>query len=181
MKRYFAFLRGMNVGGHTVKMERLKTLFEELELADVSTFIASGNVVFSSAARSTGALEKRIEAHLHRQLGYEAATFLRTASDLEAITRHASFEALDSAGKGSTLQVMFLREAPSKEVRQRVTALSTPTDELTVHERELYWLCHTRLSDSPLFKGSVVEKTVGMPGTMRNANTVRKILAKYAA
>jgi len=49
MPRYVALLRGINLGGHTVKMDRLKKLFEELGLKNVETFIASGNVIFESA------------------------------------------------------------------------------------------------------------------------------------
>ena len=43
MTRYIAFLRAINVGGHTVKMDQLRALFEELGLSNVETFIASGN------------------------------------------------------------------------------------------------------------------------------------------
>jgi uncharacterized protein (DUF1697 family) len=179
MKQYFAFLRGINVGGHTVRMEDLRKMFEGIGFFDVATFIASGNVIFNASARSAAALERQIEEHLLGGLGYAAATFLRTASELEAITRHPSFEALDRAGRGSTLHVMLLREEPPADFRRKVAALTTASDELVVHGRELYWLCHTRLSDSPLFKGSIVDKTIGMQGTMRNANTVRKLLAKY--
>ena len=46
MPRYITFLRAINVGGHTVKMDRLREIFESLGFANVETFIASGNVVF---------------------------------------------------------------------------------------------------------------------------------------
>ena len=48
MPRFAAFLRAVNVGGRVVKMEALKWIFESMGLADVESFIASGNVVFSS-------------------------------------------------------------------------------------------------------------------------------------
>jgi len=46
MTRYIAFLRAINVGGHTVKMDTLRALFESLGFLNVETFIASGNVLF---------------------------------------------------------------------------------------------------------------------------------------
>ena len=46
--RLVAFLRAINVGGHNVKMDRLRELFEALGLSNVETFIASGNVIFDS-------------------------------------------------------------------------------------------------------------------------------------
>ena len=85
MKRYIAFLRGINVGGHRVKMDRLRSLFEEMGLADVSTFIASGNVVFSANSNDVDSLSSRIEQCLAQRLGYDVATFIRTPAELEAI------------------------------------------------------------------------------------------------
>ncbi len=48
--RYIALLRAVNVGGRTVKMDRLRVLFEEMKLRNVETFIASGNVIFETTA-----------------------------------------------------------------------------------------------------------------------------------
>ena len=52
MPRYVAFLRAINVGGHIVKMDQLRKLFTQLGLTDVETFIASGNVLFTSPSKS---------------------------------------------------------------------------------------------------------------------------------
>jgi uncharacterized protein (DUF1697 family) len=67
--RYVALLRGINVGGRTlVRMAELKACLEDLGLGDVSTYIASGNVLFESdegaaalATRIESAIEQRFE------------------------------------------------------------------------------------------------------------------------
>ncbi|MEI9865947.1 MAG: DUF1697 domain-containing protein [Limisphaerales bacterium] len=64
MPRYIAFLRGMNLGKRRLPMSRLKELFEELGFDDVATFIASGNVLFSSKIKNTKSLESQIAEHL---------------------------------------------------------------------------------------------------------------------
>ena len=64
MPRYVAFLRAINVGGHIVKMDHLRELFTQLGLTDVETFIASGNVLFTTSSKSGPALEKKIEQAL---------------------------------------------------------------------------------------------------------------------
>ncbi len=56
----------------------------------------------------------------------------------------------------------------------------TEVDDFRVHGREVYWLCRKRMSDSS-FSGALLEKTLGMPVTMRNATTVRKLAAKYSS
>ena len=82
MPQYIAFLRGINVGGHRIRMDRLRSLFEELDLTEVSTFIASGNVIFSTETDDSEALSDKIERHLAQELGYEVATFLRSPTQL---------------------------------------------------------------------------------------------------
>jgi len=85
MPKYVAFLRAINVGGHTVKMDHLRRLFEAIGFTNVETFIASSDVIFDSTSKSTKALERKIEDYLHRTLGYEVATFIRTTSEVAAM------------------------------------------------------------------------------------------------
>src|SRR5688500_12178257 len=111
MTIYVAFLRGINVGGHTVKMDALKKAFEALGFENVSTFIASGNVIFESSAKKTETLEKKIETALEKELGYEVATFLRTDKQVAAIAEHDAFPK-EKSKEGDTRYVVFLRAAP---------------------------------------------------------------------
>jgi uncharacterized protein (DUF1697 family) len=158
-------------------MDHLRKLFVELGFADVETFIASGNVIFTSPDKDTRALEKRIGSHLREALGYEVATFIRTASEIAKIAKYEPFPNED-IGTGS-LYVTFLAEAPSKDAREKLEAFSNPVDEFHVHGRELYWLCRKHLSESKI-SGGMLEKAAGMSGTNRNVTTVRKLAAKYA-
>ena len=100
MPRLIAFLRAINVGGHTVKMERLRALFTEVGLERVETFIASGNVIFEAEGARPEALEKQIEAHLQQALGYAVATFIRTPAELAAVSSYQPFPPaeLEAAG-----------------------------------------------------------------------------------
>src|SRR5215216_6241927 len=91
MSRYAAFLRGINVGGHRIASAELRARFEEMGLRDVSTFRASGNVIFGAGAEPLADLVVRIEAGLAESLGYEVAVFLRTGSEMRAIADHQPF------------------------------------------------------------------------------------------
>ena len=175
MPRYVAFLRAINVGGHTVAMGRLVELFEALELEDITTFIASGNVLFTSRAKPA-LLERQIDKHLHAELGYPAEAFVRTIPDLQLILKQQAFPAADVAG-AHALMIGFLREAPGAESKLAIEALSGPTDRLLVRDRELHWLRPVQESDPRLAKR--LEKAVGGPMTVRNVNTVTRIVAKY--
>jgi len=157
--RKIAFLRAINVGGHTVKMAVLKELFEELGGENVETFIASGNVLFDGSLT-----EKKIEAHLEKALGYAVATFLRTPAELEKIAAHRE------PAKGEMLYVGFLKEKGSAKALE---PLQSENDQLELHGHELYWLCRTSLGKSKL-TGARLEKALG-PLTLRNWTTVNKL------
>lgn len=173
--RYIAFLRAINVGGHIVKMDRLRSLFEDLKLKNVETFIASGNVIFDTTSSDEAALTTRIERHLEKALGYSVATFLRTPAELHRIREYEPFarEELDR----HTLYVGLLQARPGRGAQQTLDALRTPTDELHVAGREIYWLLRSSFSQSKL-SGASLENALGMPTTLRNINTVRRLAAK---
>jgi uncharacterized protein (DUF1697 family) len=66
--KFVALLRGINVGGKTlIKMGDLKACIEELGFGDVSTYIASGNVLFESGERNAAKLESKIEREIEKR------------------------------------------------------------------------------------------------------------------
>ncbi len=176
MPRYFALLRGINVGWHRIKMDRLRELVEALGFEQVETFIASGNVIFSSPSRDVLATEERIARHLHEALGYEVTTFIRSQSELDSI---AAFEPREPFSTEQSVYVIFLREAADVEFRRSLEGLSSETDRFEFAGREAYWLIRGKLSESPLFGMDLTKVTGGAPTTMRNMTTVRRLVAKY--
>ena len=180
IRRLIAFLRAINVSGHNVKMDRLRELFEALGLSNVETFIASGNVIFDSPAKDTRALEEEIEGHLREALGYEVATFIRSASELADIASYQPFSTSELEKEGNSLYVALLPAPPDGEAQRRLLAFRSEVDDFHVRGREVYWLCRTKMSESA-FSGALLEKAVGMPATLRNANTLRRLTAKYPA
>jgi uncharacterized protein (DUF1697 family) len=157
-------------------MDALRELFGEMGFGGVETFIASGNVIFDASKGDERELAERIEAHLKAALGYEVATFLRTPTEIRTAAEHEPFPSLP---EGSSLYVAFLSKPPTEEAVGKLMALRTEIDDLSVNGREVYWLCRTRSSDST-FSGALLEKTLGMPSTMRNITTVRKLAARYS-
>jgi uncharacterized protein (DUF1697 family) len=177
MPRLVAFLRAINVGGHTVEMAKLKKLFEQLSLTGVETFIASGNVIFDAPRGAPATLEQKIAAHLEKRLGYEVATFLRTPADLAGVLAHQPFK---KAIPDSTMFIGFQAAESNAAAKQAVAALSTDSDDLLIHGRELYWRRHgARFSDSDI-SGAKVEKALGQPTTMRKITTVEKLARRFA-
>ena len=114
--RYIALLRAVNVGGRTVKMDRLRALFEEMKLRNVETFIASGNVIFESTA-SEAALESRIEKHLMKSLGFAVPALVRSAPDFAAVAARVPFTSHPPLERVGALYVGFLKSQPHDGLR----------------------------------------------------------------
>ncbi len=180
MTRYVAFLRAINVGGHTVRMDTLRRLFESMGLSGVETFIASGNVIFESTARSSKVLEKTVADRLRTALGYEVGTFIRSLAELSEIARYQAFPSKDLEARGSSLYVAFLADPIDRKAERKLLSFRTDVDDFRVRRREIYWLRRIRSSESE-FSLARLEKELGNQATFRNSTTVRKIAAKYDA
>jgi uncharacterized protein (DUF1697 family) len=176
--RYIAFLRAINVGGHVVKMDRLRKLFEGEGFTSVETFIASGNVVFDGAGRAD-ALERAIGTLLKDALGYEVATFVRTGAELRALAAHEPFSPAAIA-RALAFNVAFLSKPLDGTGKKALMALRSRDDDFDVHGREIFWLSRLRQSES-VVSNAVFEKALGQRSTVRGISTVRKMAEKYGA
>jgi uncharacterized protein (DUF1697 family) len=175
--RYVAFLRAINVGGHIVKMDQLRKLFEAMGFSNVTTFIASGNVIFDSPAKSAPALEKKISAALEKALGYPVATFVRTPAEMAQIAECTPYKPSD-LDEGS-LYVCLLPEVVSAAEKKTIAAMETAVDALRVTQREVYWRARKNFAGAE-FQPAKMEKKLGKPATFRNITTIRKIAAILA-
>ena len=179
MHHYIAFLRGMNLGKRRITMDRLRTVFEELPVTGVATFIASGNVIFACREGDAHKLTGRIERHLAESLGYKVDTFLRTRAEVAAVAAFRPFSAADLAHPGHTVYAGFLREALRPAQARGLEACQTDVDEFRVQGREFYWLCRVRSVDSNIW-GRPELRALKLPtSSMRNLTTVRKLAALY--
>lgn len=179
MSKYIAFLRAINVGGHNVKMSQLIQFFESLGLKNVQAFIASGNLVFDAKAGNVKTLEKKIETKLHEALGYEVATFIRTDTELAAISKYKPFSQaqLDSA---TALNIAFIGSPLDEQAKEKLMALQNDIDAFHVHGREIYWMCQKKQSESK-FSNAALERAIKAKATLRGVNTIKKMAEKYTS
>jgi uncharacterized protein (DUF1697 family) len=172
--RYIALLRGINVGGHQVKMDRLRELFGEVGLAGVRTYIQTGNVFFESAEADRAGLTRRIEAHLREALGYEVPTFLRSVSELERTLALDPFKGMDVTDD-MRLSIVFAAglipgglELPAWSVKRDMEIRRTT-------EREAFVVWYLKDGRPPVSQ-DFLEKTLGGKVTSRFLHTTAKIL-----
>jgi uncharacterized protein (DUF1697 family) len=178
VKRYVAFLRGMNLGNRRIKNPELVAHFEAIGLEDVATFRASGNVVFvDPAGESESKLQGRVEKELGRRLGYDVAVFLRSAEEVASIAARDPFPAEAIAASKGKPQVVLLGRKPSAKAKKEVLALAPEGDLIEIEGRELHWLPTVGLSETEL-DTKALDRALGK-GTTRTAGTIEQIAAKY--
>jgi len=174
-----ALLRGINVGGHRVPMQRLRELFTAMDCTDVATYIASGNVCFRPpVGDNPPELADRLSIGLEDALGFPVPVFLRTLDGLGKMAA-AGVEAFGPDAPPSHTQVIVFAGRVPEQVRPEVAALAGSKDRFLVAKREIFWRPAGRLSDSTVFK-SGVEKTLGAPQvTVRKLATLLKMNERF--
>ena len=158
-------------------MADLRLHFERLKLKRVATFIASGNVIFDLPRGAVAALERRIEKHLAKCLGYDVPTFVRTIAELREAAENVPFTDL---AETDSLYINFLRTDPDDAARRAILSLESPVDKFAFRGRELYWLCHGKISEVSVawpHLDKLARAGKGADGTSRNITSVRKLLA----
>jgi uncharacterized protein (DUF1697 family) len=168
MGAFIALLRAVNVGGTgKLPMSDLKAMCEEIGFASVRTYIASGNVVFTSRkseAAVKSALEKRLAAYAGKPVG----VVVRSAAEMAQV---ASDNPFPKAAPNRTMAV-FLDRAPPKDTLAHVRGQKD--EQIKFGRREIYVHYGDGMAKSKLIIPAA--KT----GTARNMNTVAT-LAKMAA
>jgi uncharacterized protein (DUF1697 family) len=172
--RYIALLRGVNVGGHIVRMEDLRALVEELGLEEVRTYIQSGNVFFNTAEADTAALTRRIERRLGQALGFAAAVFLRTIPEFEAILAASPFQKM-KVRPDMRLCIVFTAEPVRKDLELPLFSPKKDLQILKAAEREAYVVWYLKNGRPPSSQG-FLDATLGKRTTTRFFHTAGRIL-----
>jgi uncharacterized protein (DUF1697 family) len=164
---FIALLRAVNVGGTgKLPMSELKAMCETLGFAGVSTYIASGNVVFTSR-KSESAVKKALEAALEGYAGKPVGVMVRSVNDMQAVLAGNPFPKL---APNRTVAV-FLDEPPPADTLAGVKGRKD--EQIRAGRREIYIHYGDGIGQSKLVIPAA------KAGTARNMNTVAA-LAKMA-
>jgi len=168
MAAFVALLRAVNVGGTgKLPMTELKAMCEEIGLTNVRTYIASGNVVFTSRKSETvvkTAMEKRLAAYAGKAVG----VMVRSAAEMAQVSSDNPFP---KAAPNHTMAI-FLDHAPPKDTLSHVRGQNN--EEIKLGKREIYVHYGEGMAKSKLVIPAA------RTGTARNMNTVAT-LTKMAA
>jgi uncharacterized protein (DUF1697 family) len=175
MNTYVILIRGINVGGkNLIKMTDLKNCFETLGFMNVSTYIQSGNVIFSADESDSAKLTSLLEGALSKTFQYNSSLVLRSDGEMKDIIKRAP-EGFGSEPATYRYDVIFLKEPlTSSEAMDSVT-IKEGVDQAFAGNGVLYF---TRLISKAT--QSRLTRIIGLPiyqsMTIRNWNTTTKLL-----
>jgi uncharacterized protein (DUF1697 family) len=172
---YIAFLRGINVSGQKlIKMAELKAMFEKWRYRNVRTYIQSGNVVFESLKTKNETLAKKIEAQLEKAFGYNVSVIVRTPDEIKSIIAEFPFNKIKSI-ESYRINVAFLSAKPESQNIKELEILNTADEMFKVAGNNVYLIYRQNFPDTLTGK-NILEKKLKVRATIRNWNTVNKIL-----
>ena len=175
MTRHVALLRGINVGGkNLIKMPALKAAFEGEGFDDVSTYIQSGNVLFSTSGRAAE-LTDRIEAMLAEAFDYVPTVVVRSRKQMQGVVARAP-KGFGTQPTKYRYDVIFLKEPLS--ARSAITSVPTNPAVDTAHAGTgvLYFSRLTaKATQSRMNK--IISSPIYPSVTIRNWNTTTKLIS----
>ena len=175
MNSWIALLRGVNVvGRNQISMQALREICMSLKLRNPRTYIQSGNVVFVSAETDATKLATRLESAIEKRCGFRPSVMMRTAAEMRDIVSRNPYAARGDIDPGK-FAVFFMATQPHPELCNKVMAINVGKEEIRADGRELYIYFPDGQGRSKL--PPVLERTLKMPATARNWNTVNKLLA----
>lgn len=164
-------LRAINVGGTAkLPMAELRELATGLGATDVSTYIASGNLLCTPPG-DAGAFDRDLEQAIEAQYGFFREVVSRSREEVAAALAAHPFEVVEPKFS----YVTFLTAAPAPEAVAAAREVPAGEDRWEVIGREM----HVRYADGagrPQMKHATIGRRLGVAGTARNLSTVQKLL-----
>ncbi len=177
MKRYIAFLRGINISGkNKVPMAELKKQFEKLGFGEVKTYLNSGNVAFSSDKDDIEKITKQIEIMIKKQFVLDIPVFVISREGLDDILHNAP-DWWGNENKEIYDNLIFIM--PPATFAEVYCELGEPKEELERikdYKEAIFWSFSRKDYQKTNWWSKTASKNISSKLTIRTANTVRKMV-----
>lgn len=172
--KYCAFLRGVNVKGTNMKMADVCQVFKEAGMTEVSSVLASGNIVFSSD-KNVEDLKVLLEKAMSEHFSYEAFLFIRSQEETEVLWNSIPFEKND----GFHIYGFVGAQGVEKVLMEEFQKASQAEDEKAEIVNDIfYWQVPKGNTLDSTFGKVLGKKSLKDQMTSRNVNTFEKVLKK---
>lgn len=172
--KYCAFLRGVNVKGTNMKMVDVCKVFKDAGMEEVSSILASGNIVFSSDKNASD-LKKILEKSMSEHFSYEAFLFIKSLKEIENFWNGNPFEKNDDFHSYTFVGNQGVEKVLMKEFE---LASKGEEEKGEIINDIFYWQVSKGNTLDSSFGKILGKKSMKDQFTSRNINTFEKILKK---
>jgi uncharacterized protein (DUF1697 family) len=170
---YISMLRGVNVGGKKMEMEKLRQIYESMGFKNVRSYIQSGNVLFEYSKMNDLALSQKIEKQILKAFGMEVPVLIRTDREIRSIIEKNPYSKKDP----SKLHVTFLRSEPIQDPPlEEIKEVKDSAEEFAILGREVYLFLPKGYGTSKL-TNTFFERKLNVSATTRNWRTVNTFVS----
>jgi uncharacterized protein (DUF1697 family) len=168
-------LRGINVSGQKkVPMTELKKLFESLGFKNVTTYIQSGNVIFTSKMPDHKMISGTIEKKIREQFGFDVPVIVRSQPEMQiAVDNNPLIKEKDIDSE--KLHITFLESSPDKDKLDKIHTFHFEPDRFIIAGRNVYLYCPDGYGRTKL-NNTFFENKLKVRATTRNWRTVKELL-----
>lgn len=152
-------------------MARLREIATDLGATDASTYIASGNLLVDVAG-APAAFDRALEQAVEAEFGFFREAISRSPEQLKAALMAHPFDVVEPKYS----YVSFLTAEPTAETIASAEEVETGDDRWQVIGFDLH-IRYAEGAGTPQMKTETVMRRLKTPGTARNLNTVRKLIA----
>lgn len=178
MTKYLALLRGINVSGHNmIKMDALKKMLENMGFQNVETYIQSGNVFVDSEEENVAGVGFKIKQEIAKVFGYDVPVVMVSKNDLELCFKNNPF-LKEKVCDTKKLYVAFISKELTAAALNDLKTSNFKPDEATIDTARIYIKYAIGAGKTNLDQ-KYIEKKLNVVATIRNWNTVTKLLDMY--
>lgn len=170
MTRRAVMIRAINVGGATVPMKELRSIAGNLGATDISTYIASGNLICTPPCRPDH-FDRALETAIEQRYGFFREVISRSRDEMVGALDAHPFDVLDDTFS----YVHFLVAAPPEDKRESFSDKTFGDDVCQVIGSDLHIRYAAGAGTSKL-TAPVIARGLGVQGTGRNLRTVRTLI-----
>jgi uncharacterized protein (DUF1697 family) len=178
MTTHLALLRGINVSGHNmIKMDALKTVLEKIGFQNVQTYIQSGNVFVDSDQVAGTSVGFQIKQEIFKVFGYDVPVVVIGKEDLELCFKNNPY-LKEKEVDTKKLYVTFVSKVLNNDALNELKISQFKPDIASIDASRIYIKYDIGAGKTKLDQ-KYIEKKLNVVGTMRNWNTVTKLLEMY--
>ena len=175
MTIYISILRGINVSGQKlIKMDALRKMYESLGFHNVTTYLQSGNVIFTSNDIELCQLEQRISLQIEKDFGFDVPVIVFTFDKLKYIIENNPFTKEPDKDPAS-LHVTFLSSKPDNFDPKAIENKKQDGEEISFSDNAVYLYCPNGYGRTKL-TNNFLEAKLKVVATTRNLKTTNELL-----